>query len=70
MNLRKWEEVGYEEKGPQDRALRHSSRDWGGVGFERFELDDLSAAREIREEPVTGGVSNSNGGESTEEDVV
>lgn len=50
-------------RGP--RPLGHSSSDWGGVGFERFELDEPSAAREIRVEPAKGGVSDSSGGGST-----
>lgn len=32
----KGEEVGDEEKGPQDRALGHTGSDWGGDRCEGF----------------------------------
>ncbi len=43
-NGAKGEEIGDEEKGPQDRALGHTCSDWGGVRLEGFELDELSVA--------------------------
>ena len=45
-------EVDDEEEGPQDRALGHTSSDGGGDGFKGFQLNELSAAREVRCEPV------------------
>ena len=43
-DIAKRKEVDDEEKGPQDRALGHSSGDRGQVGTEGLELDELSAA--------------------------
>jgi len=38
------EKVGDGEEGPQDRALGYICSDWTGIGFEGFELYELSVA--------------------------
>ena len=42
-DIAKVKELDAEEKGPQDRALRHTSGDGGWLVTEGLELDELSA---------------------------
>lgn len=67
-NIAEGEEIDDEEEGPQDRALGHTRSDGGGLRGEGFELNELSTASEVGVKPVKGGVSDANGGKSTEED--
>ena len=46
--MAKRKKVGDKKKGPKDRTLWNTSSDWKLVWFERFKMDELSAAREVR----------------------
>lgn len=59
-DITKGKEVGDEEEGPQNRTLRHTRGDRGGLGFKRLHLNKLRTAREIRMEPVKGCVTYAN----------
>lgn len=60
-NKAKGKEVCNEKEGTQDRALGDTRGDRGGMGTEGFELDELSAVREIGMEPDKGDASDADG---------
>ena len=69
-NVSKGERVNGEQEGAKDRPLGNTARDWRGGGSEVLELDKLCATSEIGFRPSQRDVSDSNGGQSVQEDVM
>jgi len=59
-DLTKGKEIDDEQDRAEYRALGNSRGEGRWLGCEGFQLDELSAAREIRFKPVQGCVGNAN----------
>ena len=46
-NVTKRQKINNEQEGAKDRALGNTTRDWRGAGSQVFDLNKLSAVREI-----------------------